>query len=110
MQPLPRVYCQGLPLFQRRQQWDHFWLCDVSLHCAKSDLELKIDLGVDDESPSSGAPPVLDTSAENVPGASPIDNYNNLSSVSATSLTFGNPLLTSVRRNFPKVMTMVASV
>lgn len=35
MQPLPCMHCWALSSTQRWQRWDHFRLCDVSLHCDK---------------------------------------------------------------------------
>lgn len=44
MQPLPYMHCWALSSTQRWQRWDHFRLCDVSLHCDKWERELEIDL------------------------------------------------------------------
>ena len=37
MQPLPCMHCWALPPVQRQQWRDHFWLCDISLHCNESE-------------------------------------------------------------------------
>ena len=76
IQPPPCVHCRALLPVHHWQWWDHFQLCEISLHCDES--------------------------------ASPMDDDDNLSPVSATLLTFGNLPQTSVRHNFPTVMSMAA--
>lgn len=98
-QPTSCVSCRPHPLVRRHRQWDHFRCFDVSLQCDESKAELVID-GVKTSALKCPTPPPFITSAEME--ASPPEDDDSISSVSATSTSHRSAQFTGTsRRRWP---------